>query len=99
MKVFLGVPLEMVHRWWRIGLIYLAGVLAGSLAVAIADSGVYLAGASGGVYALITAHLANVIFNWSEMMFPALRLITFLAFVSVSNGLNQLLSAMQINLF
>ena len=69
----LGTPLEMVHRWWRILLIYLSGVLAGSLAVSITDPTVYLAGASGGVYALITAHLANVVANWSEMEFAPLR--------------------------
>ena len=73
----LGVPLEMVHRWWRVLLIYLTGVLAGSLAVSITDPLTYLAGASGGVYALITAHLANVISNWSQMAFAPLRLATF----------------------
>jgi Rhomboid family. len=41
----LGVPLEMVHRWWRVSLVYLTGVLAGSLAVSITDPGTYLAGA------------------------------------------------------
>ena len=82
----LGLPLEMVHRWWRIMLIYLTGVLAGSLAVSIADPSVYLAGASGGVYALITAHLANVMFNWSEMEFPALRLIGFIIIAGVDTG-------------
>ena len=79
----LGVPLEMVHRWWRIMLIYL---LAGSLTVAVADPHVYLAGASGGVYALIAAHLANVIFNWAEMEFPGLRLISFLLVTGVDTG-------------
>ena len=74
----LGVPLEMVHRWWRILLIYLSGVLAGSLAVSIADPHIFLAGGSGGVYSLITAHLANVVANWGEMEFAALRLVGFL---------------------
>ena len=41
----LGVPLEMVHRWWRVSLVYLTGVLSGSLAVSITDPGTYLAGA------------------------------------------------------
>ena len=82
----LGLPLELVHRWWRIMLIYLTGVLAGSLTVAVADPHVYLAGASGGVYALIAAHLANVIFNWREMEFPALRLIGFLLVTGVDTG-------------
>ena len=35
-QLMLGLPLEMVHRWWRIMLIYLTGVLAGSLTVAVA---------------------------------------------------------------
>lgn len=60
-QLLLGVPLEMVHRGWRIVLIYLSGVLAGSLATSVSDPNVYLAGASGGVYALITAHVATII--------------------------------------
>ena len=82
----LGVPLEMVHRWWRILLIYISGVVAGSLAVSITDPSVYLAGASGGVYALITAHLANVIFNWDQMEFAWLRLLTFIIIAGVDIG-------------
>lgn len=60
-QILLGVPLEMVHRGWRVVLIYFSGVLAGSLATSIVDPTVYLAGASGGVYALITAHVATII--------------------------------------
>ena len=67
-------------------LIYLTGVVAGSLTVSIADPHIYMAGASGGVYALITAHLANVIFNWSEMKFPALRLLSFMTIAGVDTG-------------
>ena len=37
-QLMLGLPLEMVHRWWRIMLIYLTGVLAGSLTVAVAGN-------------------------------------------------------------
>lgn len=85
-QLILGLPLEMVHRWWRILLIYVCGVTAGSLASSISDPQAYLAGASGGVYAIIAAHLANVIFNWSEMEFPALRLISLLLFAGVDTG-------------
>lgn len=60
-QILLGIPLEMVHRGWRVILIYLSGVLAGSLATSVADPSVHLAGASGGVYALITAHVATLI--------------------------------------
>eukprot|EP00095_Tigriopus_kingsejongensis_P001872 snap_masked-scaffold70_size417918-processed-gene-1.10 protein:Tk01872 transcript:snap_masked-scaffold70_size417918-processed-gene-1.10-mRNA-1 annotation:"rhomboid-related protein 3" len=85
-QLLLGIPLEMVHRWWRILLIYICGVVAGSLASSITDPEVYLAGASGGVYALITAHLANVVFNWTEMEFPFLRLLAFLILAGVDTG-------------
>ncbi len=67
-------------------LIYLTGVMAGSLTVAVADPSVFLAVASGGVYALITAHLANVIFNWQEMEFPAVRLLGFILIAGVDTG-------------
>ena len=67
-------------------LIYLTGVMAGSLTVAVADPTVFLAGASGGVYALITAHLANVIFNWQEMEFTAVRLLGFILIAGVDTG-------------
>lgn len=86
-QLALGLPLEMVHRWWRIMLIYLVGVIAGSLATSISDPDVYLAGASGGVYAIIAAHLANVIFNWGEMEFPALRLTAFLLLAGIDTGI------------
>ena len=56
-QLLLGIPLEMVHRWWRILLIYFTGAVAGSLATSISDPQAYLAGASGGVYAIIAAHL------------------------------------------
>ena len=85
-QLLLGVPLEMVHRWWRILLVYFSGVVAGSLATSISDPEVYLAGASGGVYAIIAAHLANVIFNWKEMEFPALRLIAFILLAGIDTG-------------
>ncbi|RZC41427.1 rhomboid-related protein 2 [Asbolus verrucosus] len=77
-QILLGIPLEMVHRWWRVLIIYFCGVLAGSLATSIADPNVKLAGASGGVYSLITAHIATIIMNWKEMSFPLVQLFLFL---------------------
>lgn len=66
-QLFLGTALELVHCWWRVALVYLSGVLAGSMGTSIANPRIYLAGASGGVYALITAHIATIILNWKEM--------------------------------
>ena len=36
-------------------------LVPGSLGTSVMDPGVYLVGASGGVYALLAAHLANVL--------------------------------------
>lgn len=60
-QIFIGIPLEMAHGWWRVVLIYIGGVIAGSLATSIADPYILLAGASGGVYSLITAHIASIV--------------------------------------
>lgn len=60
MQICFGIPLELVNHWWRVTLTYLAGVLAGSMAQSI-TSRCPMVGASGGVYALIVAHVATVI--------------------------------------
>lgn len=85
-QIMLGIPLEMVHKWWRVLIIYIAGVVAGSLGTSVSDPAVYLAGASGGVYALITAHVATIIMNWSQMEFAVLQLLVFLVVTSVDVG-------------
>ncbi|XP_067662674.1 rhomboid-related protein 2-like isoform X1 [Haliotis asinina] len=66
-QLLFGLPLEIVHKWWRVMVVYLCGVLAGSLAHSVTDHSVALVGASGGVYALLGAHLAAVATNWKEM--------------------------------
>ena len=63
-QLVLGVPLEMVHGWWRVMLVYVSGVLAGSLWTSVIKPDRFLAGASGGVYAVLTAHLGTVIMNY-----------------------------------
>lgn len=66
-QVVLGMLLEIVNGWWRVGLIYFGGVLTGSLLTSVVDPRVYLVGASGGVYALIGAHVPTIILNWKSM--------------------------------
>lgn len=85
-QLMLGVPLEMVHRWWRVLLIYFAGVIAGSLGTTVFDPEVKLAGASGGVYALITAHIATIILNWKEMTMPIVQLLIFLVITIIDTA-------------
>jgi len=85
-QIVLGIPLEMVHGWWRILIIYIAGVTAGSLGTSVSDPSVYLAGASGGVYALLLAHLASLILNWKEMELAIFRLLFIVILVGVDVG-------------
>ncbi|CRL03868.1 CLUMA_CG016995, isoform B [Clunio marinus] len=85
-QIFLGTALELVHCWWRVALVYLAGVLAGSMGTSIASPRIYLAGASGGVYALITAHIATIIMNWKDMEYAVIQLFVFLVFCTTDIG-------------
>ncbi|PAV71576.1 hypothetical protein WR25_20531 [Diploscapter pachys] len=69
-QLLLGLPLELVHQW-RVVVVYVMGVICGSLLVSAVDPTVYLAGASGGVYALLAAHFSELIMNWSEVSYIA----------------------------
>ncbi|XP_064478991.1 protein rhomboid-like isoform X3 [Ornithodoros turicata] len=82
-QMLVGLPLEMVHGSLRIGTVYMAGVLAGSLGTSVFDTDVYLVGASGGVYALLAAHLANVLLNYNQMQFGLVRLVGVFVIVFV----------------
>lgn len=75
-----------MHCWWRVALVYLSGVAAGSMGTSIANPRIFLAGASGGVYALITAHIATIIMNWREMEYAIIQLFVFLVFCSTDVG-------------
>ena len=71
MQLFLGVPLELSQSGWlgtlKLLTLYTSGVLYGSvLGTLLPDATNRLAGASAGVYALISAHLASLIINWRE---------------------------------
>uniref|UniRef100_A0A914ZF96 EF-hand domain-containing protein n=1 Tax=Panagrolaimus superbus TaxID=310955 RepID=A0A914ZF96_9BILA len=86
LQIVLGISLELVHKGIRIGGLYCCGAITGALLFWVFDRHVYLAGASGGVYALITAHLADVIMNWSEMPFRWIRVFAFSAFIIADFG-------------
>lgn len=98
-QLLLGLPLEIVHKWWRLLIVYLCGVIGGSLGHSVTDHNVKLVGASGGCYALIGAHLASVIVNWKEMNYKCcgdnpmrilisapVRLIVMSLFASADTG-------------
>ncbi len=84
-----GLPLETVHGSFRIAIIYFSGVIAGSVTASIFDPHVRLAGASGAAYALLSAHVANIILHHASIARPFLRLIglVFIASLEVGCGI------------
>ncbi|XP_052240787.1 rhomboid-related protein 3-like [Dreissena polymorpha] len=85
-QVVVGIPLEMVHGPCRIAVIYTAGVLAGSLGTSVFDPGAVLVGASGGVYALLAGHLANIMLNYTNMELGFLKFAAILFIASADVG-------------
>lgn len=79
-QLLFGLPLELVHGSLRTGIIYMAGVLAGSLGTSVVDSEVYLVGASGGVYALLAAQLASLLLNFGQMRHGVVQLMAVIVF-------------------
>jgi rhomboid-related protein 1/2/3 len=58
-QLLIGIQLELSHGSCRVAVIYMCGVLAGSLSSSVFDTNIHLVGASGGVYALLAAHVVN----------------------------------------
>lgn len=85
-QIIIGIPLEMVHGSSRIACIYMSGVLAGSLGTSIFDRNAFLVGSSGGVYALLAAHLANIMLNYNNMEYGMIRLLAILLFGELSSS-------------
>ena len=65
-ELVMGLLQETVHGSLSVGLIFTAGVLAGSLSSFVFSRGRDLIGGSAGCYALIGAQLASLLLNWSE---------------------------------
>lgn len=57
--------LEFTNKWWRLTIVYFSGVIFASVTLT-AISPTPLVGMSAGVYALITASLADLFLNWSD---------------------------------
>lgn len=86
MQLLFGVVLEVVHGPLRISSIYLGGVACGALATSVSAPGFFLAGASGGVYAVQYAHLSNLVMNWDEIRYPIPQVALIGIFSLVDTG-------------
>ncbi|CAD5123641.1 DgyrCDS11968 [Dimorphilus gyrociliatus] len=86
-QILVGIPLEMVHGSTRICLVYMSGILASSLATSVFDKSACLAGSAGGVYAILAAHLANILTNYSEVEIGFVKLAAIFITSSTDVGL------------
>lgn len=88
MQLLLGIPLELVHKGFEVGMVYMSGVLAGSLASSIFDPLSALVGASGGVYALLGGYFMNAVVNFREMipLLGVFRILVILLIVGTDVG-------------
>jgi len=83
-QLLAGVPLEMVHGSARVAAIYLISVLTTSMTYRIIHPGVIVVGASAGVFALLTAHLADVFLNKDIMESKGLlRILGVVCFIII----------------
>ncbi|GAB0197667.1 rhomboid-related protein 3 [Grus japonensis] len=91
------LPREIDRKWYYDSytccpppwfMITITIVEARSLAVSVADMTAPVVGSSGGVYALVSAHLANIVMNWSGMkcQFKLLRMAVALICMSFEFG-------------
>lgn len=85
-QIILGIPLELVHKQWRVCVVYLSGVLSGSLLHYVIEPTLALVGASAGVYALLAAHLSELLVNWTEMEFACIRALFLVVVVGIDFG-------------
>merc|ERR1712110_570619 len=72
MNVFLGIPLEGLHGFWKMVLMYNCGVIGGALCYSVGDAHTRTVGMSGGCYCLIGMTIADLIMNWHQKKFRIL---------------------------
>ncbi|XP_046619722.1 protein rhomboid-like isoform X1 [Neodiprion virginianus] len=73
-QLVLAVPLEVEQGWLGVAAVYLGGGICGALGASLLQPTLYLVGASAGVYALLTSHLAHLYLCHGELPYPNWRL-------------------------
>lgn len=84
MLVFLGVPLEGFHGTLHILFMFNVGVFGGACCHLLADAhGPSLVGMSGGCYALLGMHMADIVLNFAEKERPRRKLAVLLLIIVI----------------
>uniref|UniRef100_A0A6S8DHI7 Peptidase S54 rhomboid domain-containing protein n=1 Tax=Aureoumbra lagunensis TaxID=44058 RepID=A0A6S8DHI7_9STRA len=87
-QLLVGTPLELVHGFYRIGLIYQLSVIIGAFMVVVVRPTDVVVGASGGVYALFGIHLGHTILNWNELTRGLLNRWTRILILAIFIGID-----------
>ncbi|XP_012934992.2 rhomboid-related protein 2 [Aplysia californica] len=67
LQLAFGIPLEIMFSFWRVMILYICGVVVASLGHSVCDRYYGLAGAAGGCYAVLAAHVLSMIMNWKNL--------------------------------
>mmetsp|Transcript_60325 Transcript_60325/g.152746 ORF Transcript_60325/g.152746 Transcript_60325/m.152746 type:complete len:418 (-) Transcript_60325:56-1309(-) len=83
MLVLVGLPLEGHEGSFRVLLFFNAGVIAGALSFFVFEAHGYVVGCAGGIYALIGAHIGDLVMNWKERHFRVATAAVLLVLLSL----------------
>ncbi|KAJ8681385.1 hypothetical protein QAD02_017172 [Eretmocerus hayati] len=81
-QLMLATPLEVEQGRFAVGTIYLGGGLCGALGASLLQPSESLVGASAGVYALLTSHLAHLYLCHGELRYAGWRMLSVLLLIS-----------------
>jgi membrane associated rhomboid family serine protease len=85
-QLIIGIPLEMKNGSFRVCMLYLMGVIAGSLGASVFDPDSNVVGASGAVYTIIGAWTAELIQNFDTMKYKWVQLGSIVSLSALDLG-------------
>jgi len=85
LTLILGFPLEALLGFIKMCGLFNCGVVGGALAYGIWDTKSVVVGMSGGCYALIGIHFAEIFLNWRRMKFARFKILMLLILIAIEN--------------
>jgi len=84
LQLAIALPLETEQGNFSVLLVYLGGVLSGSLAASCFPDGSLMVGASSGIYSLLMSHVPHIVMNFQSISYRCYRIV-FVGFLSISD--------------
>jgi rhomboid-related protein 1/2/3 len=85
-QCLLGIPMEMMNGSWNMCLLYMVGIVSGSLGSSVFDPQANVVGASAAVYTIIGAWTAELLQNWDTMQYKWPRMLGTVILTSLDLG-------------